>query len=109
MTWGQIKKDLQMYGQRLCYSNNSICCSFTPCVDVVIAAAAADFPGLPNRPAAAGRPSRPSGPQHREVPPPPGMGSTALRSAVGTYYIYQYYYYIYQNCSCVLPGPVCCK
>ena len=60
MTWGQIKKDLQMYGQRLCYSNNSICCSFTPCVDVVIAAAAADFPGLPNRPAAAGRPSRPS-------------------------------------------------
>ena len=53
MTWGQIKKDLQMYGQRLCYSNNSICCSFTPCVDVVIAAAAADFPGLPNRPAAA--------------------------------------------------------
>ena len=48
-------------------------------------------------------------PQHREVPPPPGMGSTALRSAVGTYYIYQYYYYIYQNCSRVLPGPVCCK
>ena len=48
MTWGQIKKDLQMYGQRLCYSNNSICCSFTPCVDVVIAAAAADFPRLPN-------------------------------------------------------------
>ena len=60
MTWGQIKKDLQMYGQRLCYSNNSICCSFTPCVDVVIAAAAADFPGLPNRPVAAGRPGRPS-------------------------------------------------
>ena len=48
-------------------------------------------------------------PQHGEVPPPPGMGSTALRSAVGTYYIYQYYYYIYQNCSRVLPGPVCCK
>ena len=60
MTWGQIKKDLQMYGQRLCYSNNSICCSFTPCVDVVIAAAAADFPGLANRLAGAGRPSRPS-------------------------------------------------
>ena len=60
MTWGQIKKDLQIYGQRLCYPNNSIWCSFTPCVDVVIAAAAADFPGLPNRLAAAGRPSRPS-------------------------------------------------
>ena len=53
MTWGQIKKDLQIYGQRLFYSNNSIWCSFTPCVDVVIAAAAADFPGLPNRLAAA--------------------------------------------------------
>ena len=55
-----IKKDFQIYGQRLFYSNNSIWCSFPPCVDSVTAAAAADFPGLANRLPAAGQQSRPS-------------------------------------------------
>ena len=47
MTWGQIIKNIQIYGRHKLFCFNLIWCSFTPCVDSVMAAAAADFPGLP--------------------------------------------------------------
>ena len=57
MTCGQSKKISKYMAKDyfILMSNNSIWCSFTPCVDGVTAAAAADFPGLANRLPAAGQ------------------------------------------------------
>ena len=72
-----IKKDFQIYGQRLFYSNDSVWCSFPPCVDGVTAAAAADFLGLANRLPAAGQSNRPSVWQRlfKEMEPSPSFFS----------------------------------